>query len=357
MTRIFLTGASGYLGGDILAALHAKHPEYEIAVLVRDADKGAKISQAYPKVRVVQGELDSVAVEEEAQKADVVVNAASAQNYKGAEMVYRGLTGSERTKPGYWIQVSGATLLSAPEIEKGIFGEPTDKVYNDIDDEQEIKALIYKYSAKRVIDYFILNLPQAPQSPKTAVIYPPVIHGCGRGPIKQRSVQIPELSRITLQNKTGYRVGRGLSTWSNVHVSDVIQIFMILLEKAVAGKEGLFWNEDGIYFVENGAINFGDIGRLVAEEAAKLGLLSSASVKEISYSEADALSGHGGVLWGTNAREGAQRALRCWVGLLQGSRCKMKSLKRFVRRRLVWGFCQRKLSTQNDLLARSSYYT
>ncbi|KAF5865416.1 hypothetical protein ETB97_004234 [Aspergillus alliaceus] len=309
------TGASGYLGGDILAALHAKHPEYKIAVLVRDADKGAKISQAYPKVHVVQGELDSVAVEEEAQKADVVVS--------------------------YWIQVSGATLLSAPEIEKGIFGEPTDKVYNDIDDEQEIKALIHKYSAKRVIDYFILNLPQAPQSPKTAVIYPPVIHGCGRGPIKQRSVQIPELSRITLQNKTGYRVGRGLSTWSNVHVSDVIQIFMILVEKAVAGKEGLFWNEDGIYFVENGAINFGDIGRLVAEEAAKLGLLSSASVKEISYSEADALSGHGGVLWGTNAREGAQRALRCWVGLLQGSRCKMKSLKRFVRRRLVWGFCQR----------------
>ncbi|KAE8391975.1 NAD(P)-binding protein [Aspergillus alliaceus] len=281
-----LTGASGYLGGDILAALHAKHPEYKIAVLVRDADKGAKISQAYPKVHVVQGELDSVAVEEEAQKADVVVT----------EMIYRGLTGSERTKPGYWIQVSGATLLSAPEIEKGIFGEPTDKVYNDIDDEQEIKALIHKYSAKRVIDYFILNLPQAPQSPKTAVVYPPVIHGCGRGPIKQRSVQIPELSRITLQNKTGYRVGRGLSTWSNVHVSDVTQIFMILVEKAVAGKEGLFWNEDGIYFVENGAINFGDIGRLVAEEAAKLGLLSSASVKEISYSEADALSGHGGML-------------------------------------------------------------
>jgi hypothetical protein len=46
---------------------------------------------------------------------------------------------------------------------------------------------------------------------------------------------------------------------------------------------------------------------LVAEEAAKLGLLGSTSVKEISHSEADALSGHGGVLWGTNAQERAQR--------------------------------------------------
>ena len=47
----------------------------------------------------------------------------------------------------------------------------------------------------------------------------------------------------------------------------------------------------------------------MAEEAAKLGL-SSASVKEISDSEANALSGHGGVLWGTNAQERAQRARR-----------------------------------------------
>ncbi|OGM42083.1 hypothetical protein ABOM_008606 [Aspergillus bombycis] len=289
MTRIFLTGASGYIGGDVLHALHEKHPEYEIAALVRDADKGAKITQAYPKVRVVQGELDSTAVEEEAQNADVVVNAASAQNNKGAEAVFRGLASSKRTKPGYWIQVSGATLLSAPEIESGVYGEPSDRVYSDIDDEQEIKALIHKYAAKRLIDRFILNLPETPQSPKTAVVYPPIIYGHGRGPIKQRSVQIPELSRITLQKKTGYQVGRGL------------------IEKAVSGEEGPFWNENGIYFAENGAINFGEIGRLVAEEAAKLGL-SSASVKEISDSEANALSGHGGVLWGTNAQERAQRA-------------------------------------------------
>ncbi|KAB8222598.1 hypothetical protein BDV33DRAFT_229421 [Aspergillus novoparasiticus] len=307
MTRIFLTGASGYIGGDVLYVLSDKHPEYDITVLVRDADKGAKISQAYPKVRVVQGELDSAVVEEEAQNADVVVNAASAQNNKGAEAVFRGLTSSKRTKPGYWIQVSGATLLSAVDIEKGVYGEPSDKIYSDIDGEQDIKALIHKYAAKRLIDHFILNLPETPLSPKTAVVYPPIIYGRGRGPIKQRSVQIPELARITVQNKTGYQVGRGLSTWSNVHIIDISQIFVTLVEKAVAGEEGPFWNENGIYFAENGAINFAEIGRLVAEEAAKLGL-SSASVKEISDSEANALSGHGGVLWGTNAQEGAQRA-------------------------------------------------
>ncbi|KAE8372033.1 hypothetical protein BDV26DRAFT_274936 [Aspergillus bertholletiae] len=308
MTRIFLTGASGYIGGDVLYALHEKHPDYDIAVLVRDADKGAKISQAYPRVRVVQGELDSIAAEEEAQSADVVVNAASAQNNKGAEAVFRGLTSPKRANPGYWIQVSGATLLSAPEIERGVYGEPSDKIYGDIDDEQDIKALIHKYSAKRLIDHFILGLPKTPQSPKTAVVYPPIIYGRGRGPINQRSVQIPELSRITLQNKTGYQVGRGLSIWSNVHVTDVSQIFVTLVEKAVAGEEGPFWNENGIYFAENGAINFGEIGRLVAEEAAKLGLGSSASVKEVSDSEANALSGHGAVLWGTNGQERAQRA-------------------------------------------------
>lgn len=36
--KIFLTGATGYIGGDALYALYKKHSDYEIAVLVRSGE-------------------------------------------------------------------------------------------------------------------------------------------------------------------------------------------------------------------------------------------------------------------------------------------------------------------------------
>lgn len=58
----------------MLHVLQSTHPEFECAVLVRDKAKAEQVSNAYPQVRMVLGELDSAALlEEEARKADVVV--------------------------------------------------------------------------------------------------------------------------------------------------------------------------------------------------------------------------------------------------------------------------------------------
>lgn len=54
--------------------LQIAHPEYEFTVLLRNKEKADQVVNAYPKVRVVLGDLDSSALlEEEARKADVVV--------------------------------------------------------------------------------------------------------------------------------------------------------------------------------------------------------------------------------------------------------------------------------------------
>lgn len=54
---------------------------------------------------------------------------------------------------------------------------------------------------------------------------------------------------------------------------------------------------------------------MVTQESHKLGLVDSTSVEELTHQEADELSPHAGILWGTNAREQAQRArtLLGWV--------------------------------------------
>jgi N-acetyl-gamma-glutamylphosphate reductase len=68
------TGATGYIGGDILYALEKAHPEYEYSALVRDSDKGAPVAAAFPKTRLVYGGLDdSQLLEDEAARADIVI--------------------------------------------------------------------------------------------------------------------------------------------------------------------------------------------------------------------------------------------------------------------------------------------
>ncbi len=67
------TGATGYIGGDTLYALFKAHPDWDYTCIVRNADKGAKVAAAYPKVRLVYGTLDSIdLLEEEAGKADII---------------------------------------------------------------------------------------------------------------------------------------------------------------------------------------------------------------------------------------------------------------------------------------------
>ncbi|KAA8650812.1 hypothetical protein EYZ11_006200 [Aspergillus tanneri] len=303
--RIFLTGASGYIGGDVLQALRSAHPEYNLTVLLRDDAKVAVISKSYPDVRVVLGDLDSTSlIEEEARQADIIVHAASSSHIKSVEAIARGLARRDGSSPGYWIQVSGASALSISDIVNSTYGQGTDKVFSDVDGANEVRDIIHQNAAKRAIDNFLLNLA----GPKTALVLPPIIYGQGRGVIKQRSVQIPELARVAIQTRTAVQVGKGENTWSNVHISDITDIFVKLIEKAVQAEDGNLWNKNGIYFAGNAMVSFKRISQLVAEAVHNLGLADSTSVKELDHDEADRLSAHAGILWGTNAQQNSQRA-------------------------------------------------
>lgn len=72
--KVFLTGATGYIGGDALYHLHEKHPHFEFALLIRSEEKARKVLAKYPKARAVIGGLDdSETIEHEAAWADIVV--------------------------------------------------------------------------------------------------------------------------------------------------------------------------------------------------------------------------------------------------------------------------------------------
>lgn len=233
-----------------------------------------------------------------------------------AKAIAEGLQARQKEtgKPGYWIQISGATVYASEEIGSGRFGNATDDTYDDLKDKEKILSTIQK-NPKRVVDNLVIS--QTPSSVKTALVVGPLIYGVGRGPVNQRSVQAPEIAKATLKLGHGFRLNEGKNIWSNIHVHDLASLVSLLVGAAKDGKDG-FWNEDGVFNVENGELvsfelltqihsltrqAFGDLSALIAQEAHKQGFIQSGdNLETIDAGKADTLSGHASILWGTNAR-------------------------------------------------------
>ncbi|OBT76837.1 hypothetical protein VF21_04794 [Pseudogymnoascus sp. 05NY08] len=304
MAKLFITGATGYVGGDVLNRLSSAASKFNITALVRDSGNSSRVTAAFPNVRIVHGELDNIElIEDEAKQADVVLNLAATSHIASATAIARGL--NEADKPSYWIQISGATVFAGDEIAKKRFGQKSDKVYDDLKDVSEILSIIFN-SPRRSVDNLVLS--QDPSRIKTALLICPLIYGAGRGPGNQRSIQAPEIARVSLKNKEGFKLDAGQNSWSNIHVHDLSDLCLKLVEAAVSQKHGL-WNKEGIYCPENGVKEFGELSMDIAAEAAKQGLIPDGIVrKTVNGEEADGESGHASILWGTNAMQKSSRA-------------------------------------------------
>lgn len=65
---------TGYIAGDAVFAINEAHPDIEFTFLIRTGDNAAVVRKAYPRSRVVIGELDHYGLlEGESARADVVL--------------------------------------------------------------------------------------------------------------------------------------------------------------------------------------------------------------------------------------------------------------------------------------------
>ncbi|TDZ26090.1 Uncharacterized protein Cob_v000061 [Colletotrichum orbiculare MAFF 240422] len=296
MAKIFLTGATGFIGGTVLSLLAKSHPEYVIRALVRDEAKGKLVTDAYPNVAIVQGDLDSVDVlASEVSNAEVVIHLASAGHLKSVETIHNALASRPADgKPVHWIQISGASALAAGELadKNRAPGTGSDLVFDDLGGVADIRSHIKRYPA-RAVDNYILKVAAEDKGINTALVLPPIIYGQGSGPANTRSVQ----------------VGKGLNRWGDVHVQDIGRLIATLAEKAGEAKgEEQVWNENGLYLAGVGEKPFGEISKLVAAAAKEKGLIPTDDVEELGPQDSDRVLPHGTVIFGTNARGRARRA-------------------------------------------------
>ncbi|KAH0288387.1 NAD(P)-binding protein [Aureobasidium namibiae CBS 147.97] len=320
--KLFVTGATGYIGGDALYAIVKAHPEYEITALVRNSDKGAQVAVEYPKVKLVYGNLDSSdLLEEESKKADVVCHWADADHEVSAKAIIKGLSTRESETPGFLIHTSGTGILMYTDLDQRMYGEDANKIHDDWDNVQEMITGIPDHAPHRNVDKIVQSVRDG-HTVKSAIVCPPCIYGAGRGPGNQTSVQVPVLARGTLQQGHGIQVGAGKTFWTQIHVHDLSDLYLKLVEAASNGGGSATWNDEGYYFCEAGDLVWGDVARQVARSAHKQGFIKDDQVKECSPDEVKKIHPFGAALWGCNSRCRAIRA-----GKLLGWKASSPSLK------------------------------
>jgi nucleoside-diphosphate-sugar epimerase len=259
-----VTPRIGYVGGHVLEVLTQKHPDYQIVSLVRTEQQATIIKSAHPNVETVIGILDDSSVlEAEAAKADAilstynllcmnyfntVVDLASADHIAGAVSLIEGMAKGPN-KNATLIHISGTGIMT--DMSNGP-GNSAQKVYHDMDptDIQEILSFDESHIHRDVEAAVVAAAAQ--YGVETAILSPPMIHGIGKGPLKQRSIQVPILIECILNRGKAFQVLEGSNIWNSIHIDNVATGVIVLLEEALKGSKGnAVWLPDGYYFVED----------------------------------------------------------------------------------------------------------
>jgi len=307
--KVFLTGTTGYIGGDGLYVLYQAHPDWEFSALVRTKEKATQLVNQFPKVRIVYGDLDSADIlEEEAIKADIVYHFADADHEGAARALLKGLSTHTPDRPGWYIHTSGTGVLLWDDISAKSYGIRRSRVYDDWDGIGEVQLSIPDHSPHRKVDKIVLAGIGSPGAVKTAIVCPPAIYGPGRGSGNVRSAQVYRLAAAVLKRQKGFLAGEGNNIWHEVHVRDLSNVFLLLGEAAAAGGGSATWGNEGYYFAESGEFVWGDIERAVAKAAFEKKLIPTGEVDVLEKEQIEAAYPAGTILIGSNSRAHAIRA-------------------------------------------------
>nr|POE61062.1 uncharacterized protein c2a9.02 [Quercus suber] len=308
-----LTGITGYIAGDAFFALYQAHPEYEYAALVRSEDKAAVVRKAYPSVRIVLGGLDDAELlKKEAAASDIVLHAADASDNEGAaHAIAAGLAaGHSKERPGFWLHTGGTGILVYSDVDAGNLGVPSDKEYNDWSGVRELTTLP-DHAFHRNVDKIVLDASAAhPDAVKTCIVCPPTIYGKGRGPASTRGRQVYELAHLILTKRYVPVIGEGRARWNNVHVADLAQVYVLLVEAAAAGNVSPeIWGERGYMVVENGEHYWTELAEEIARAAEERGYVDGKLQRNaLEEKAAKEQAGFEAISWGLNSRAKAERA-------------------------------------------------
>jgi nucleoside-diphosphate-sugar epimerase len=262
--KVFVTGVTGYIGGSVAEHLVAsghqivgllRHKEIAKASLLRDRG-----------IEPVLGTLDdSETLTNAALAADAVINAASADHPGSVVTLVAALERSGKTL----IHTTGSAIVADSAA-----GEYTSSVVFNEDSYFEPVP----FRRARVLTNLLVRQAGIDKGIRSVVICPSMIYGIGRG-LQPHSDQLPKLTALSKQLGAGVYFGKGLNRYSNVHIDDLVALYLLALEKAPGGS---------FFFAENGNASFKEIAEMISRSLGFGGKTVSVSVEDLVRQYGDA---------------------------------------------------------------------
>lgn len=260
--KIFVTGATGYIGGSVAERLIASG--HQVVGLVRSAESIPLLKDR--GIESALGNLDDPEIiTNAAQEADAVIHAASA-DHPGAVVTL--IAALER---------SGKTLICTTG--SGLVADSADGEYaGSVVYTEDTYFEPVPFRRPRVAMNRLVREAAIDKGIRSVVICPSMIYGKGRG-LQPNSDQLPKLIALSKQVGAGVYFGKGLNRYSNVHIDDLVDLYLLALEKAPGGS---------FFFAENGDASFKEIAEMISRSLGLGGKTVSVSVEDVVRQYGDA---------------------------------------------------------------------
>jgi nucleoside-diphosphate-sugar epimerase len=210
--KVFLTGGSGYIGSTVALAL--KKAGHDVLALVRDEAKGQALKKA--GIKLVKGDLANPAgYAGAAWGRAAFVNVAQDYSPNGVELDKKTITSAKDLLRG---QV-GATLIYT----SGCWVQgATEGVADETVPLRPARAVAWRPAHEQ------LALETAKDGIRSVVVRPAIVYG-GKG-------GLPGMFFGTaLKHGAAQTIGDGANHWPMVHVDDLAELYVRLVERAPAG--------------------------------------------------------------------------------------------------------------------------
>ncbi|HUF36507.1 MAG TPA: NAD-dependent epimerase/dehydratase family protein [Gemmatimonadales bacterium] len=207
--KVFLTGATGYIGSAVADALRGAG--HEVSGLARSDASAARLTAM--GVRPVPGDMtDPATIAAAAREADGVISAATT-NDPGADTAAIGaLLGALRGSEKPFVYTSGIWA----------YGDTGGRVVTEAGPATPAPLVAWRTPVERRV------LESAGDGIRSVVIQPAVVYGRGGG--------IPAQFADSARRDGAARfVGTGENRWPMVHVDDLAELYVRALERAPAG--------------------------------------------------------------------------------------------------------------------------
>ncbi|KAM5517496.1 nad dependent epimerase dehydratase family protein [Fusarium oxysporum f. sp. phaseoli] len=294
--NILLTGASGYLGGDLLAELVTTDlPEHgKLFALVRSSEQADAVKHlgAEPLILDVRNEdaVREAILSHEITIAFFLIDAVSS----ASQQLFIKALGELKKKTGYdvhFLHTTGAKMFSSHS------GAPTNRKLSDDDPElfavqKAQRAPLIRFQEALDTNNTIIELSEANQV-KSYIFAPCIVYGNGRGFGNPISIQTVAIVQAAKALRRVYRTDAGDPIWPVAHIADNTNLYVQILRTILIGQDPGH-GKLGYYLASSGSVPWNDIYNAFAKALAQRGVIDDATVQdaddEILQKMADALN-------------------------------------------------------------------